>query len=158
MISRKSDTVVNQERRVTLLANQWLVFTLLFRLPDYYNLLTRYEHMAIDLGNQGLLGRFFVGKGACEWWIGNYDQAIQTLANAAELCESSGIFEYAGLAYNNLQWNHLCKGDFEQVFRFKDEALRTTEQRFNLRVYVWAFVGILGLHMFRALGWGNRKW
>jgi tetratricopeptide (TPR) repeat protein len=96
--------------------------------------------MAIELGNQGLLGRFFVAKGGCEWWIGNYDQAIQTLGKGAELCETSGAFEYAGIAYTSLQWTHLCKGDFEQVFKFKDEALRTTEQQFNLRVYVWAFV------------------
>jgi tetratricopeptide (TPR) repeat protein len=140
LLDTQPDTEINQQRRITILVNQWLVFMLLFQLPDYYDLLTRYEQLAIALGNQGLLGRFFVAKGGCEWWIGNYDQAIQTLGKGAELCETSGAFEYAGLAYTSLQWTHLCKGDFEQVFKFKDEALRTTEQRFNLRVYVWAFV------------------
>jgi len=140
LLDMQPDTAVNQQRRVTILANQWLVFTLLFQLPGYYNLLTRYEQMAISLRDQALLGRFFAAKGGCEWWIGNYDQALQTLAKAAELCETPEAFEYAGIAYNMLQWTHLSKGDFEQVFKFKDEALRNIEQRFNLRVYVWAFV------------------
>jgi len=140
LLDTQPDTAVNQQRRITILVNQWFVFTLLFQVPDYYDLLTRYEQMAIDLGNQGLLGRFFVAMGGCQWWIGNYDQAIQTLGKGAELCETSGAFEYAGRAYTMLQWVHLCKGDFEQIFSFKKEALRTTEQQFNLRVYVWAFV------------------
>ena len=139
LLDKQPDTEMNHERRITLLVNQWLVFMLLFRSPDYYDLLTRYEQMAIDLGNQGLLGRFFVAKGGCEWWIGNYDQSIQTLSKGAELCETSGAFEYAGQAYVLLQWSHLCKGNFEPVFTLKKEALRTTEQQFNLRVYVYAF-------------------
>jgi len=139
LLDKQPDTEVNRQRRITILANQLLVYALLFRLSDYYDLLTRYEHLAIDSGNQALLGRFFAAKCACEWWIGNYDQAIQTLAKASELCETSGAFEDAGISYNYLQWTHLCKGDFEQVFNFKEEALRTTEQQFNLRVYVWAF-------------------
>jgi len=113
---------------------------LLFQVPDYYDLLTRYEHMAIQVGDQGLLGRFFMAMGGCQWWIGIYDQAIETLTKGAELCEASGAFEFAGEAYTMLQWSHLCKGSFEQVFSLKKEALRTTEKQFNLRVYVYAFV------------------
>ena len=139
LLDTQPDTEVNRQRRVTILVNQPLVFTLLFQVPDYYDLLTRYEKMAIDLGNQGLLGRFFAAMGWCQWWIGNYDPAIQTLGKATKLCDTSGAFEYAGTAYNNLQWTHLCKGDFEQVFNCKEETLRTTEQQFNLRVYVYAF-------------------
>jgi len=139
-LDTQPDTAVNQQQRVTILVNQRVVFSLLFQLPDYYDLLTRYEQMAIDLGNQGLLGRFFVEMGFCQWWIGNYDHAIQTLGKGAELCETSGAFEYTGTAYTMLQLVHLSKGDHEQVFSFKKEALRTTEQQFNLYVYVWAFV------------------
>ena len=139
LLDKQPDTEANREGRITILANQWLVFSLLFQLPDYYDLLTRYEQMAIDLGNQELLGTFFSAKAGCEWWMGNYDQAMQTAKKATELCEASGAYEYAGRAFNTLQWTHLCRGDFEQVFKFKDEALRITEQRFNLRVYVWAF-------------------
>ena len=140
LLETQPDTEVNQQRRITILTNQWLVFTLLFQVPDYHDLLTRYEHMAIEVGDQGLLGRFFVAMGGCQWWIGTYDLAIETLKKGAELCETAGAFEYAGTAYAMLQWTHLCKGDFEQVFSFKKEALRTTEQQFNLRVYVYAFI------------------
>ena len=140
LLDTQPDTVVNQHRRVTMVVKQWLVFNLLFRVTDYYDLLTRYEHTAIEVGNQGLLGRFFAAMGYCQWWIGTYDQAIETLGKAAELCKTSGAFEYAGTAFNFLQWSNLCKGDFEQVFILKKEALGTTEQQFNLRVYVYAFV------------------
>ena len=129
---------VNREQRISLIVNQWLVFTLLYQLPEYYDLLTRYEQMAIDLGNQELLGGFFLGMGQCQWWVGNYDQAIQTLNRAVELCETTGSSEYAGIAYTFMQWTHLCKGDFEQVLTYKLEALRAIEQQFNLRIYVWA--------------------
>jgi tetratricopeptide (TPR) repeat protein len=76
--------------------------------------------------------------GQCQWWVGNYDQAIQTLTRAVELCETTGPSEYAGIAYTFMQWTHLCKGDFEQVLTYKLEALRAIEQQFNLRIYVWA--------------------
>ena len=132
------ETKLNLEKRISLLVNQWLVFTLLYQLPEYYDLLSRYEQTAIDLGNQELLGAFFVGMGQCQWWVGKYDQAIQTLTKAAELCETAGHSEYAGLAYTFMQWTHLCKGDFGKVLTYKEEALRTIEQRFNLRVNVWA--------------------
>ena len=133
------DTEGNRKQRISMVVNQWLVFMLLFQVHDYYNLLTRYEDMAVEVGDQELLGRFFVARGACQWWIGTYDQAIETLEKAAELCEASEAFEYAGEAYSLLQWSHLCKGNFEQVFTLKKEALRTTEKQFNLRVYVYAF-------------------
>jgi tetratricopeptide (TPR) repeat protein len=94
--------------------------------------------MAVDLQNQELLGAFFVGMGQCQWWVGKYDQAIQTLTKAAELCEAAGHSEYTGLAYIFLQWTHLCMGNFGKVLTYKEEALRTLEQRFNLRVQVWA--------------------
>jgi class 3 adenylate cyclase/tetratricopeptide (TPR) repeat protein len=142
------ETEVNRERRITLLVNQWLVFTLLFQLPDYYDLLTRYEPMAIDLGNQELLGAFFVGMGQCQWWVGNYDQAIQNLTKAAELCETAGASVYAGIAYTFLQWTHLCKGDFEQVLTCKEKALNAIERRFSLRVYVWALTAASWAHTY----------
>jgi class 3 adenylate cyclase/tetratricopeptide (TPR) repeat protein len=134
------DTEVNRKQRISILVNQGVMFSLLFQIPDYYDLLTRYERMAVEVGDQGLLGKFLCGMGFCEYWIGTYDKAIKTLEKAVELCETAGAFEFAGFAYNNLQWSHGCKGNFEQVFSLKKEALRTTEKQFNLRVYSYAFV------------------
>jgi class 3 adenylate cyclase/tetratricopeptide (TPR) repeat protein len=140
ILDAQPDTELNRQRRVTLLTNQWIVYTLLFRHSDYYDILKRYEQLAIDLGNPGLLGRFFAAMGQCQWWIGNYDQAIQTLGKAAQLCEASGASEHAAMVYNMLQWTYLFKGDFAQAFKVKEEVLRNIEQRFNLRAYVWTFV------------------
>jgi class 3 adenylate cyclase/tetratricopeptide (TPR) repeat protein len=133
------DTDGKSRRRISLVVNQWLVFILLFQVHDYYNLLTRYQDMAAEVGDQDLLGRFFVAMGSCQWWLGAYDQAIETLGKAAGLFEASGAFEYAGQAYVFLQWSHLCKGNFEHVFILKKRALLTTEKQFNLLVYVYAF-------------------
>ncbi len=55
---------INREQRISLIVNQSLVFTLLYQLPAYYDLLTCYEQMAIDLGNQELLGGVFCRNGA----------------------------------------------------------------------------------------------
>jgi tetratricopeptide (TPR) repeat protein len=133
------ETKANQERRISLLMNQWMVFELLWQLPEYYEHLTRYEPMAVELGNQGLLGTFYVGVGLCQWWLGNFDEAIQTETKAAKMCEATSRIEDAGFAYNMLQWCHAPKGNFDQVFRFKEDVLRMMEQQFNLRWYVWAF-------------------
>jgi class 3 adenylate cyclase/tetratricopeptide (TPR) repeat protein len=137
------DTLPDSEgkstRRISIVVNQWLVYTLLFQISDYYDLLTRYESMAIEAGDQELLGRFFMAMGACQWWIGTYDQAIETLGKAAGIFEVLGAFEYAGQAYMFLQWSHICKGNFEQVFALKKDVLRTTEKQFNLRAHVYAF-------------------
>jgi class 3 adenylate cyclase/tetratricopeptide (TPR) repeat protein len=138
ILDTQPDTEVNRQRRINILANQWIVFTLLFRMPDYYDLLIRYEQMAADSKNLGPRARFLYALGGCQWWLGNYDQAIQTLGKAVELSETSNMHEYAAATYNTLQWTHLCKGNFKEVFNFKEKALRTLEQRFNLRSYVWA--------------------
>lgn len=134
------ETKENQERRISLLVNQWMVFELLFQLPEYYDHLTRYESMVVELGNQELLGTFYVGVGLCQWWLGNFDEAIQTETKAAEICEACGRIEDAGFAYNNLQWCYLPKGDFNLAIAYKEDVLRMMEQQFNLRWYVWAFM------------------
>lgn len=139
LLDSMPDTQTTRQWRIILLANQFSVFVNLFRLQEYYELLTRYEQMAIELGDQNSLGKFLSAMGGCQWWIGDYDQAIQTLSKAVEFCESSGAFENAGMAYTTLQWSHLCKGNHDQVFNLKQNVLQTIEQRFNLRNYVWAF-------------------
>jgi class 3 adenylate cyclase len=133
------ETKANQERRISLLINQWMVFELLWQLAEYYEHLTRYEPIAVGLGNQELLGAFYVGVGLCQWWLGNFDEGIQTETKAAQICEAAGMFEAAGFAYNMLQWCHAPKGDFNLVIAYKEDVLRMMEQRFNLRWYVWSF-------------------
>ena len=135
------ETELNQKRRISLLVDQTFVFQLLFKFPEYYELLTRHEAMANALGNQELLGVFYTRLGACEWWCGYIDQAIKTLTKAAELCEAAGRKEDLGHAYMSLQWSHFWKGDYDQVFTLKESAIRLMEQQFNPRGYCLALVG-----------------
>jgi predicted ATPase len=56
-----------------------------------------------ELNDRGLLGAFYARLGACEWWFGRIDQAIQTLTKAIELCEAEEKREDIGRAYMTLQ-------------------------------------------------------
>jgi predicted ATPase/class 3 adenylate cyclase len=134
------ETDVNRQRRISLLVNQGDAFLLLFKSPEYYELLTRYESMASGLDNPKLLGAFYARLGHCEWAFGHFDQAIQRLTKAAELCEAAGNAEDAGYAYAWLEWSHLYRGDYDRVLAVKEGLLRTMEQRFNLRWYVRGLV------------------
>jgi hypothetical protein len=75
------------------------VVELLFKFQEYYDLLTRYEPMARELENPELLGAFYGRLGLCHFAFGHYDQDIQTLTKAVELCEAAGNAEDAGHAY-----------------------------------------------------------
>jgi tetratricopeptide (TPR) repeat protein len=132
------ETEENRQRRISLLLNQGIVFLLLFKSPEYYDLLTRYEPIARGLGNPELLGAFYARLGHCEYSFGNFDQAIQTLTKAAELTEASGNVEEAGYAYVFLAFSHFDMGNFYRVLALKEDVLRTMKQRFNLRWHTYA--------------------
>ena len=132
------ETEENRQRRISLLVNQGIVFFLLFKSPEYYDLLTRYEPMARDLGNPELLGAFYARLGHCEFSFGNYDQAIRTFDKAAELCQAAGNVGDAAYAYTFWEMSHLDRGDFERVLALKDDVLRTVEHQFNLRFHTFA--------------------
>jgi tetratricopeptide (TPR) repeat protein len=134
------ETEENRRRRISLLVNQGEVVLLLFKTPEYYDLLTRYEPMANGLGNPELLGAFYARLGHCEWAFGYFDQAIKTLTKALELCEAAGNAEEAGYAYNFLEWSHLFRGDFDRVLALKEDVVCTMEQRFN----PWYVRGLCG--------------
>jgi class 3 adenylate cyclase/tetratricopeptide (TPR) repeat protein len=131
------ETEENRQGRISLLVNQGEAFFLLLKMPEYYDLLTRYESMAKGLGNPELLGAFYTGMGHCEFGFGHFEQAIQRLTKAAELCEAAGNAEDAGYAYAFLGWSHLFGGDFYKVLTVKEDVLRMMEQDFNLRWYLW---------------------
>jgi len=132
------ETEENRQRRISLLVNQGIVFFLLLRHPEYYDLLTRYEPMARELGNPELLGAFYARLGHCGYSFGNYDQGIQTLTKAAELAEASGNVEEAAYAYVFWQFCHLDTGDYDRVLALKQDVLRTIKQQFNLRFHTYA--------------------
>ncbi len=135
------ETDENRKRQISLLLSQWFVFQLLLKLPEYYDFLTRYEPMALELENPGLLGAFYVRIGHCEWSFGYTQKAIQTATKGAELCEAGGNVRGAADAYVTVQWGHVWKGDYDKAIALKEDILRKMEQQFILRWYVWAFCG-----------------
>jgi tetratricopeptide (TPR) repeat protein len=141
LLDTMPETEVNRQRRISLLVNQWLVFFLRLKLPEYYDLLTRYESLVIGLGNPKLLGVYYIRLGNCEWSFGKFNQAIQTLTKGAELCEASGSIGDAGYAYLLVEWSHLYNGDYDLAIAFKEDALRRIEQRIHPRWYIWAVSG-----------------
>ncbi len=128
----------NRQLRISLLVNQRWAFLLLLKIPEYYDLLTHYEPMAVGLEDPDLLGAFYARLGDCEYSFGNFDQAIQTLTKAAELCEAAGNVEDARYAHLRLQWSHFMRGDFDRVLALKEDLIRTMEKRFNFQVYTYA--------------------
>jgi class 3 adenylate cyclase/tetratricopeptide (TPR) repeat protein len=132
------ETEESRQRRISLLVNQGIVFLLLFKSQEFYDLLTRYEPMAKGLGNPEILGAFYARLGHCEFSFGNYDRAIQTLTKAAELCEAAGNAEEAGYAYVFWEFSHFDRGDFERVLALKEDVLRTMKHQFNLRFHTFA--------------------
>jgi class 3 adenylate cyclase len=144
------ETEENRQRRIALLVKQGIVFFLLLRHPEYYDLLTCYEPTAKALGNPELLGAFYARLGYCEFSFGNYDQAIQTLTKAAELAEASGNVEEAGYAYVFLAFSHFDRGDYDRVLAIKEDVLRTMAHQFNLRFHTYALS--LASRAFACLG------
>jgi class 3 adenylate cyclase/tetratricopeptide (TPR) repeat protein len=126
----------NRQLRISLLVNQGEVFLLLAKTSEYYDLLTRYEPMAIELGNQALLGALYSRTGCCDFEFGHFDHGIKRLTKASELCEAAGNIEDAGYAYVWLGWNHLFVGQYDRVLAVKEELLRTMERRFSPRWYI----------------------
>src|SRR5262249_16746420 len=92
-----------------------------------------------ELGNTGLLGALYARMGFCEWWLGCFEQAIETLTKAIDLCDAAGNTEDAGQAYLILQWSYLYTGGYDRVLALKDRAVQALEQHMNLRYYVWSF-------------------
>lgn len=124
-------------RRISLLSNQGVVFQMLLRIPEYYDLLARYESVAAKIGDQALLGGFLARLGNCEWTCGDLDKSVQTMSKAVRLCEAVSNHEDAGYTYVFLMWCNLALGDLDRVLAYKEDLLHTLEQRFNSRWYVW---------------------
>ena len=94
--------------------------------------------MARELGNPELLGAFYARLGDCEYWFGEFDQAIQTLTKAVELCETAGSAEEAARAHLRLEWSHYMRGDFDRALALKEDLIRIMEQRSILRWHPYA--------------------
>jgi class 3 adenylate cyclase/tetratricopeptide (TPR) repeat protein len=131
-------TEASRQRRISLLVNQWIVFWLLFRVPEYYHLLTQHEATAATLKDVNLLARFRLNLGHCQWVFGLFDEALITVTDAVSLSEAAGSSEEAGPAYCMLQWIHLYLGNLEQSLPPQQPALERLRKRFDLRWHAWS--------------------
>jgi predicted ATPase/class 3 adenylate cyclase len=130
------DTEENQERRVSLLANQHLVFFHVLKLNEYHKLMVDHEPVASRQANQGLRGSYYARLAVCESILGHFKEGIETATKAARLCEASGNTEQALFAYFTAAMAHLIRGDYERVLELKAESLGVMKQSFQIRYQV----------------------
>ena len=138
LLDRMPDTPSNQHRRVSMLANQFLVFWMLYELPGYFELVRSFADLAgriDDLGLRGLLAKHI---GHCQWIFGDIATSLDTLLSAAGMCEAGGNVLGAAMAYSMLQWCHLTLGNFDDVWVWEAKALRAFEEEFDPHHYMWA--------------------
>jgi len=133
LLDTMPDTKENREHRISLLVNSFTVFNLLLRMPEYYELLTRYEPLVAGIDNTGLAGGFYASLAWCEQLFGSFDRSIQSSQRGAELCEQTGDVEGVGVALSSLQICHFWRGDFQQGIALKEEILRKIDERATLR-------------------------
>jgi hypothetical protein len=133
------DSGDNRHRRVSLIIDQWIVFWLLFKIPEYYDLLCRFQRSATELEDPGLLAHFQLNLGHCLWVFGRLEEAADMFGQAVKLNEAAGVPAKAGPAYCMLQWTHLWLGNLEHSFSWQDPALNALREHFDLRWRAWSF-------------------
>ena len=156
LLDALQDIEANRRRRLALLADQIVVFQNLFRMQEYYELLTRYEPVAVELGDRALLGPVIQQIGHCDWTFGRFEQARGRFAAAAELLEASGNYAVAAQTYQIWMWNYDNTGDFREVLGLRERVERAWQKGRNLRWYVMhAIGGSAGVRVSRALRGGH---
>jgi tetratricopeptide (TPR) repeat protein len=128
------DTMQNKQRRISLLLEQRYVFWLLWRTPEYHDLLIHYEPMVMEIGNQELLGGFYGHLGICEFLFGQLDKSIPTLTKAAEICEASGNVEDEKYVYDRLAFSYWFAGDLALVLAFGEKTLKISHAIRNVQI------------------------
>jgi class 3 adenylate cyclase/tetratricopeptide (TPR) repeat protein len=137
LLDKMPDTQDNRRQRVAMIANQWVVFFLLFRVQEYHDLLIRHQDMANSIGESGLLAYFELNLGLMQTLLGRLEEALSTITNAVRISEVAGEEGGAGPAYTQLQFIHFWLGNLEQALLCQQSALHTLRQRFDLRWYAW---------------------
>ena len=141
LLDTMPDNEKNQKLRISLLVNQWPAFLMLFRFSEHYDLLNLYEPIATKFKNQELLGEFYNRKGHIEWWFGNFSQSIKNRSKALEIFTALNNTKRVANAYIGLQWSYMFKGNYNEVFAFRDKTLNLMEKQIIPYEYVYAVLG-----------------
>jgi len=126
------ETRLTLERRLSLIVRQGVVFESVWRMPDWYQLLLRFEDAAVRLGEPGLLGAFYGRLGWLEWYFGDTDRSIEAAARGATLCEAAGNYDDAGQAFIAWQVSLFNRAEYAQSLCRKDDVLRVMARSFNV--------------------------
>ncbi|HZI37694.1 MAG TPA: hypothetical protein VFF24_05265, partial [Acidimicrobiia bacterium] len=150
ILDRTPDTPEHRTQRIRLLAQECIVHYLLFEVPAYVELATRYQELADSIDDIGLRGLFSVKLGLCQWFLGRFVEGLDTLQRAAEMCEAGGNTSGAGQAYCLLEWVHFSLGNLTEVDGWKQKALRAFERDYDPLYYMWARTGSALAHIMRG--------
>ncbi|MBC2713682.1 MAG: AAA family ATPase [Desulfobacteraceae bacterium] len=142
LLDTLDETNENQKHRISLLCNQPFVFALLLRFQEYYDLLTSYEPVAVDLDDIELLAKFYAVLTASEISLGHLDQAIEKGTRAIDLSKAAGHPEYATNAYISILWGYAWTCEYDKVHALKEDILYLLENQFNLKLYVYTFCAV----------------
>jgi class 3 adenylate cyclase/tetratricopeptide (TPR) repeat protein len=137
-LSGPHQTPANQWRRIALMAKQWDVFQQLLAFSEYYELVKHEESIVSGNSDPAMRGTFYACLGHCQYFAGDYDEAIDSASKAVSLSEEAGNVDEATRAYMILEWCHFWQGNFGQALAMRDEVVRMTDRRFNLRFYAYA--------------------
>lgn len=123
----------NRERRMCLLVKSFVMFQLLLQTPQYYELLSRYDSIVVELDNTRLVGEFYASKAWCQVMYGSYHQATKNEKKGLRLCELAVDAEGVGRSYAALQWGRGTQGYLEEAVELKNEIVGKLDERASAR-------------------------
>jgi class 3 adenylate cyclase/DNA-binding SARP family transcriptional activator len=135
------DSDENRRRRLTLVLDQTGGFHYLHRHVEYYELLLRYEPLALEQSDPGLQGAFYQRLGHRQIVFGEFEQARETACRALELCERAGNHQYAALACGTVQWAHMLLGEYGLAHHYTERILEHLAVGFEPMAYMFGRSG-----------------
>jgi class 3 adenylate cyclase/tetratricopeptide (TPR) repeat protein len=153
----------HHRRRIALIARQIVVFLLLFELSSYYDYLTRFAPLAVELGDAALLGAYYGAMTMVEGCFGDLERAIGTGRRAADLCREGGNLQDLTEVYASLGWSYVHHGDFDAVLALEAGLEESVERALDLQWYAYALgaltaAGALRGDFDRALTFGRKEY
>ena len=107
ILKRLPKTNNNQLRLIQLIIDQTWLFQFLFKYPEYYELLKEHESIAQGLDNIEIKWMFYQRLSQCQWWFGNFDDALNSCSQSEKLFSKSGNKIRLTQLYGILNWIYL---------------------------------------------------
>jgi class 3 adenylate cyclase/tetratricopeptide (TPR) repeat protein len=141
------DSEENRRRRLTLVLDQTGEFHWLHRHEEFNELLLRHEPLALELGDQGLLGKFYGRLSHRQLVFGEYELAAETARKAIACYDCSGRSDDAALGPALLQWTQMMLGRYDEAIDHFGEALELLDESFDPMWFMYAQAGAALTHM-----------